>query len=131
MMQHYDLGQWLRRRYITEQNFLNKTYVRTEMKVISTDFDRTIMSADANIQGLYPRDKEIGDGVLWKPIPVFRIPYEYDTVGSQFQLKSVHPCQWQCQKGGSGHLPPKMSSPPKGEKYFDVQTAKCSKLMTS
>ncbi|XP_072046085.1 lysosomal acid phosphatase-like [Amphiura filiformis] len=78
MMQHYDLGQWLRRRYITDQHFLNETYVRTEIKVISTDYDRTIMSADSNLQGLYPRDKDLGKGMLWRPIPVFRLPEDCD-----------------------------------------------------
>lgn len=78
MMQHFELGQWLRQRYITDQAFLNSKYKRTETKVVSTDYDRTIMSADSNLQGLYPR--HVGRGVLWSPIPVFRLPKECDPV---------------------------------------------------
>ena len=86
MVQHYQLGQWLRKRYITDQPFLNPTYKRTELKVISTDYDRTIMSADANLQGLYPRSKDLGKGTLWRPIPVYRLPNDCDMVSENILI---------------------------------------------
>ena len=71
MLQHHELGQWLRNRYITDQPFLSQSYQQNELRVISTNFDRTIMSANSNLQGLYPRYAEVEGGkMLWKPIPV-------------------------------------------------------------
>ncbi|XP_071792151.1 prostatic acid phosphatase-like isoform X1 [Asterias amurensis] len=77
MRQHYELGQWFRKRYST---FLNSSYVRTEISVRSTGYDRTIMSALSNLAGLYPpSNKQIwNQELLWQPIPVFSVPKEDD-----------------------------------------------------
>ena len=79
MRQHYELGQWFRKRYGT---FLNSSYVRTEISVRSTAYDRTIMSALSNLAGLYPpSNKQIWNKeLLWQPIPVFSVPKEDDFV---------------------------------------------------
>ena len=50
-VQHYLLGQYLRQRYTKEQNFLNPCYNHKEIYVKSTDYDRTIRSALANMAG--------------------------------------------------------------------------------
>ncbi|MEQ2231940.1 hypothetical protein ILYODFUR_005836 [Ilyodon furcidens] len=73
MRQHYELGQFLRTRY---KNFLNESYIRPEILVRSTDFDRTLMSALANLAGLYPpKDQQIfRPSLKWQPIPVHTVP---------------------------------------------------------
>lgn len=47
----FQLGQYIRKRY---EGFLNKEYNTDEIYVMSSDKDRTIQSAMANMAGLYP-----------------------------------------------------------------------------
>ncbi|XP_045146955.1 lysosomal acid phosphatase [Echinops telfairi] len=77
MLQHWELGQALRRRY---QGFLNTSYHRQEVYVRSTDFDRTLMSAEANLAGLFPPDgmQRFHPNVSWQPIPVHTVPVAED-----------------------------------------------------
>ncbi|KAF0045708.1 hypothetical protein F2P81_002237 [Scophthalmus maximus] len=73
MRQHYQLGQFLRNRY---KGLLNESYERHEILVRSTDYDRTLMSAEANLAGLYPPSgQQVFDSKLkWQPIPVHTVP---------------------------------------------------------
>ncbi|XP_060639410.2 prostatic acid phosphatase-like [Anolis sagrei] len=73
MQQHYDLGQYIRKTY---KKFLSQDYKRKEIYVYSTDYDRTIMSAQANLAGLFPPEGEqIWNAKLrWQPIPVHTVP---------------------------------------------------------
>lgn len=77
MRRHHQLGRWIRSRY---RGWLNDTYNRRDTLVRSTDTDRTLMSALANLAGLYPPaggqvwDQEIP----WQPIPVHTLPQEQD-----------------------------------------------------
>ncbi|KAK2856791.1 hypothetical protein Q5P01_005526 [Channa striata] len=68
MRQHFELGQFLRKRYA---GFLNESYDRHEILVRSTDYDRTLMSAS-----LYPpSDQQVFTPDLkWQPIPVHTVP---------------------------------------------------------
>ena len=76
--QHLDLGRWLRKRY---QHFLSESYSPYEIYVRSTDVDRTLMSAEANLAGLYPpQGDQIWDSLKWMPIPVHTIPELQDHV---------------------------------------------------
>lgn len=50
--QQYDLGQFLRQRY---DGFIDRQYDMDEIHVLSSDTDRSLMSAEANIAGFYPR----------------------------------------------------------------------------
>ncbi|XP_010220600.1 PREDICTED: lysosomal acid phosphatase, partial [Tinamus guttatus] len=67
------LAQALRRPY---RGFLNATYRRQEIFIRSTDFDRTLMSAEANLAGLYPPDaqEQFNPNISWQPIPVHTVP---------------------------------------------------------
>uniref|UniRef100_A0A1A7WM44 Lysosomal acid phosphatase n=1 Tax=Iconisemion striatum TaxID=60296 RepID=A0A1A7WM44_9TELE len=73
MRQHYELGQFMRSRY---KNFLNESYNRHEILVRSTDYDRTLMSAEANLAGLYPPSGQqiFTPSLKWQPIPVHTVP---------------------------------------------------------
>uniref|UniRef100_H3AQL7 acid phosphatase n=1 Tax=Latimeria chalumnae TaxID=7897 RepID=H3AQL7_LATCH len=72
MQQHYEFGQFLRERYA---DFLNSTYNQQEVYIRSTDFDRTLMSAQVNLAGLYPpRGQQVwNSNVLWQPIPIHTV----------------------------------------------------------
>ncbi|NXD77026.1 PPAP phosphatase, partial [Halcyon senegalensis] len=69
MQQLFELGQYTRSRY---SNFLNSTYNRQEFYIQSTDYDRTIMSAQSYLSGLFPpTSSQIWNPeLLWQPIPV-------------------------------------------------------------
>ncbi|NXF47803.1 PPAP phosphatase, partial [Oceanites oceanicus] len=69
MQQLFELGQYMRKRY---SNFLNSTYNRKEFYIQSTDYDRTIMSAQSYLSGLFPpTSSQIWNPeLLWQPIPV-------------------------------------------------------------
>uniref|UniRef100_A0A8B9XXS1 Lysosomal acid phosphatase n=1 Tax=Bos mutus grunniens TaxID=30521 RepID=A0A8B9XXS1_BOSMU len=77
MLQHWELGQALRQRY---HGFLNTSYHRQEVYVRSTDFDRTLMSAEANLAGLFPPDgiQRFNPNISWQPIPVHTVPIAED-----------------------------------------------------
>lgn len=47
-MQHYRLGQYFRKRY---NSLLGDKYSPDKVYIRSTDFDRTLMSAEANLAG--------------------------------------------------------------------------------
>ncbi|KFU85056.1 Prostatic acid phosphatase, partial [Chaetura pelagica] len=69
MQQLFELGQYMRKRY---SSFLNSTYNHKEFYIQSTDYDRTIMSAQSYLSGLFPpTSSQIWNPeLLWQPIPV-------------------------------------------------------------
>ncbi|KAI0220760.1 Prostatic acid phosphatase [Lamellibrachia satsuma] len=76
MRQQYHLGQYLRQRYMLSQTLLNTTYIHDQIRVRSTDVDRTLMSAYSNLAGLYPpTGSQVWDPQIpWQPIPVHTVP---------------------------------------------------------
>ncbi|XP_072106206.1 lysosomal acid phosphatase-like [Mobula birostris] len=79
MRQQYALGQYLRNRY---HGFLNSSYHRHEIYIRSTDVDRTLMSAESNLAGLYPPQghQVFRPDLRWQPIPVHTVPEGEDQV---------------------------------------------------
>ncbi|EFX74587.1 hypothetical protein DAPPUDRAFT_56978, partial [Daphnia pulex] len=74
---HFKLGQLNRERY---GDFLSETYNPDEIYVRSTDVDRTLMSAECHLAGLFqPNDNQTWHPDLaWQPIPVHTIAKEQD-----------------------------------------------------
>ncbi|ETE68547.1 Testicular acid phosphatase-like protein, partial [Ophiophagus hannah] len=72
ILQQKALGKFLRERYA---GFLSPSYKPQEIYVRSTDYDRTIMSAQANLMGLYPNSHP---EIPWKPVPIHTVPAKYD-----------------------------------------------------
>ncbi|XP_014393015.1 PREDICTED: prostatic acid phosphatase isoform X3 [Myotis brandtii] len=77
MEQHYELGEYIRKRY---GKFLNESYKHQQVYVRSTDIDRTLMSAMTNLAALFP-PKGISlwnPNLPWQPIPVHTVPLVED-----------------------------------------------------
>ncbi|XP_055300680.1 testicular acid phosphatase homolog [Sitodiplosis mosellana] len=81
--QQYKLGQYFRRRY---GKLLGPKYSSNKVYVRSSDFDRTLMSAQANLCGLFAPTKdevwneELPLAKIWQPIPVHTVPQKDDYV---------------------------------------------------
>lgn len=72
------LGRWFRERY---NHMLPNSYSLYDVFVQSTDVDRTLMSAEANLAGLYPPSgNQVWDSLKWMPIPVHTIPEKQDNI---------------------------------------------------
>lgn len=54
LRQHYLLGRIYNEKYIKEGKLLSEAFDPREIYIISTDSNRTILSANAQLQGLYP-----------------------------------------------------------------------------
>ncbi|XP_056681594.1 testicular acid phosphatase isoform X2 [Monodelphis domestica] len=77
--QQLELGSFLRARY---GHFLSPRYRREELYVRSTDYDRTLQSAQANLAGLFP-GSPLSPG--WMPVPVHTVPAAQDKECPRYQ----------------------------------------------
>jgi len=85
MRQHYNLGQILRHEYIDKMHFLSPEYDPSEIYVSSTNVNRTIISALAQLYGLYPlgtgpKLANLSDEELYTP------PFEINDNGFSYPL---------------------------------------------
>lgn len=97
--QQFDLGVYMRDRY---KHFLSDDYKASEIRVVSTDYNRTIMSAMANLAGMFPptRKNDLSAASLWslwQPIPIHNWPTDImepdcpikKTISQQIQTSSA------------------------------------------
>ncbi|KAH7726014.1 esophageal gland cell secretory protein 21 [Aphelenchoides avenae] len=88
LKQQFELGRFVRERYVQKIPFLSKNYNSREVYFRSTDLNRTILSAQAHATGVYAgsgrRDIDYPDVAGWPkgyvPVPVHVIPTRYDPV---------------------------------------------------
>uniref|UniRef100_A0A915NVL9 acid phosphatase n=1 Tax=Meloidogyne floridensis TaxID=298350 RepID=A0A915NVL9_9BILA len=89
MIQQFNLGKFLGKRYIDELQLLSPHYRSEEIFVISTDTNRTIQSATANMMGMYGGRGRCGidypNLVEWPaqfvPIPIHSFEFMKDPMG--------------------------------------------------
>jgi len=79
ILHQYQLGRWLRDRY---RDFLPSEYLKENFYVRSSSIDRCLMSAAANLAGLYPpTDDQIWNPKLpWRPVPIHSLPILQDFI---------------------------------------------------
>lgn len=114
MQQHYELGIWLRKRYIS---LLKDDYSKKDVYVQSTDVDRTLMSAESNLAGLFPPrgTRMFEQGLKWQPIPVHTIPEHLDHV-----LAMKKPCpRYDAEFNNARNLPEVKNLETKYKKVFE------------
>nr|CAI5844104.1 unnamed protein product [Callosobruchus analis] len=74
----FAIGEALRRRY---DDFLGKYYYPEIVEAISTDYNRTKMSLQLVLAGLFPpRSDDIFNGLVWQPVPFNYLPRPEDTL---------------------------------------------------
>uniref|UniRef100_A0A0K8SPS6 acid phosphatase n=2 Tax=Lygus hesperus TaxID=30085 RepID=A0A0K8SPS6_LYGHE len=75
ILQHYNLGSWLSKRY---KHLLprQKNKVNEAIEVVSTDWDRTLQSAGAEMGGMFPIgfDASVWFGLPSYPVPIHSVP---------------------------------------------------------
>ncbi|KAI8427623.1 hypothetical protein MSG28_002109 [Choristoneura fumiferana] len=73
----YRIGQYIRRRY---DGFLSKLYLPDEIKIRTTDYDRTKMTALAALAAIYPPPpaQRWNPNLDWQPVPYDTLPYAVD-----------------------------------------------------
>ncbi|XP_077302099.1 lysosomal acid phosphatase-like [Arctopsyche grandis] len=78
-LQHYELGKILRNKY---KHLIGSKFDPKTVHIQSTDFDRTLMSAEANLAGMFPINETEAPipGLLWQPIPIHTMPQDEDHV---------------------------------------------------
>uniref|UniRef100_A0A914L4K8 Uncharacterized protein n=1 Tax=Meloidogyne incognita TaxID=6306 RepID=A0A914L4K8_MELIC len=90
MRQQYSLGHLLRKRYILDNKFISERYTPKEIYIRSTDVNRTLASAQANLAGMFPMGVpgiDIPDlpkkwPSRWTPIPIHTVPIYTDNIGN-------------------------------------------------
>ena len=79
---HYLLGLRNRIKYIKEEKFLNETYDPHEILIYSSELNRTMTSAAAQLQGMYPIKDEVGLTITeeQEKLSVPQVNIDYDEI---------------------------------------------------
>ena len=80
-----ELGRFLRSRY---DGFLPELYHMNYTRVQAADVDRCLMSAQANLAGLFPpQGQDVWEPELaWQPIPVHTVPFADDYLFKSYKM---------------------------------------------
>ncbi|KAF6212963.1 hypothetical protein GE061_010676 [Apolygus lucorum] len=80
ILQHYRLGKWIAKRYhhlLPEDN----VNINGAVKTMSTDWNRTEMSAQAEMAAMFPTHNSVyWEGITSYPVPIHSIPEEDDAL---------------------------------------------------
>lgn len=82
----FKAGEYLRRRY---GGLVSKLYIKDELQVRTTNFERTKMTALCTLAGLYPPSipQRWHPTLNWQPIPFDTLPEAQDDVSSAYFLE--------------------------------------------
>lgn len=82
MQQAYSLGKRLRKMYVDQYHLLPARYDTKTMTVRSSDMDRTLMTAQSVLFGLYPlgTGSKLALPKSFQPIPIHTVPRKQDTL---------------------------------------------------
>lgn len=83
MRQEFNLGVKLRQRYVDKEHLLPAQFQAGTIYVRSTDVDRTLMSAESFLMGLYPANTNSALPFAMQPIPIHTAPPDVDTMIDQ------------------------------------------------
>ncbi|EKX53585.1 hypothetical protein GUITHDRAFT_132691 [Guillardia theta CCMP2712] len=96
--QHYDLGLWLRKRYISSKDDplrLSK-FDYTKVYLMSSEFDRTMVSATSLLTGLFPEDSRNNDVMGYSLLPAgtprANIPLHVKENGRDITIRAYDKC---------------------------------------
>lgn len=78
MSQEYQLGMKLRSRYVMQFHLLPERYQSADIYVRSSDFDRTLMSAESFLFGFYPIPTGAPSLNGYQPVPIHTVPQDKD-----------------------------------------------------
>lgn len=80
----YELGKYLRRRY---DKLIGPGYSPNKVYILSSNTDRTLMSAECNAAGLFQpssANQQWNENIDWQPIPIHTIPLDEDYLVNQW-----------------------------------------------
>jgi len=83
----FGLGKFLRERYVTNFSFIDSMYLHKQVYIRSSNVDRCLQSAEAQLAALYPpQGRQIWNrDIKWQPVPVHTVPEDEDEVLRAFQ----------------------------------------------
>lgn len=76
----YNLGLFLKKRYVDNKKFLNKAYHHRNIYIRSSSVNRCLQSAESQLAGLFPPagHQVWNPAIPWQPIPIHTVPKDND-----------------------------------------------------
>lgn len=82
MQLEYNLGNFLKERYVQNMSFIQPQYLHKEIYIRSSNVERCLQSAETQLAGLYPpQGRQVWNkDINWQPVPVHTVPEDQDPV---------------------------------------------------